>query len=220
MSWESTAAYYEIINREINKKLGSVHSGKIIVYSFDFEEIEKLQHQGDWESLKKLLSDAAQKLEYAGSDVILICTNTMHKIFDDVASSVSCPMIHIADATAEEIKKLNLSKVGLLGTKFTMEESFYRDRFMSHGIETLIPDEEERETIHRVIYEELVVGIFRDESRSEFIRIIKNLEKRGAEGVVLGCTEIPLLIKQEHVDIPVFDTTRIHAMKAVEFALG
>ncbi len=219
MSWESTAVYYEIINKEINKRLGGVHSGKIVLYSFDFEEIEKLQHEGKWNELTHKLIDAAQKLEKAGAELILICTNTMHKMFDEIASNVSCPMIHIADATAEEIKKMGLSKVGLLGTKFTMEQDFYRERFRQHGIETLIPEPDEREIIHSVIYNELVIGLIRDENRQEFIRIINKLHERGAQGVVLGCTEIPLLIKQEHIDIPVFDTTKIHALKAVELAL-
>ncbi len=219
MSWESSAVYYEIINKEINKRLGGVHSAEIVLYSFNFGEIEKLQHENKWDELTDKLKDVAQKLERAGADVILICTNTMHKLFDDVSASVSTPMIHIADATAEEIKKRGLTRVGLLGTKFTMEQDFYKKRFKKYGIDTLIPDLEERERIHSVIYNELVIGVIREESRQEFVRIIENLHRKGAQGVVLGCTEIPLLIKQEHVKIPIFDTTKIHALKAVEFAL-
>ncbi len=219
MSWESSAEYYRIINEEVNRRLGGVHSAKVILYSFDFAEIEELQHRGEWEKLTQVIIDAARRLENAGAEVLLICTNTMHKMFDQVQENVKIPMIHIADATAEEIKKKGLKKVGLLGTKFTMEGDFYRKRFEKHGIETIIPSEDEREVIHRIIYDELVVGIIRDESRKKYLEIIENLKQLGAEGMVLGCTEIPLLIKQEHVDIPVFDTTRIHALKAVDFAL-
>ena len=219
MSWESSAEYYRIINEEVNRRLGGVHSAKVILYSFDFAEIEELQHRGEWEKLTQVMIDAARRLENAGAEVLLICTNTMHKMFDQVQENVEVSMIHIADATAEEIMKKGLKKVGLLGTKFTMEGDFYRKRFERHGIETVIPSEDEREVIHWIIYDELVVGIIRDESRKKYLEIIENLKQLGAEGVVLGCTEIPLLIKQEHVDIPVFDTTRIHALKAVDFAL-
>ena len=219
MSWESSAEYYRIINEEVNRRLGGVHSAKVILYSFDFAEIEELQHRGEWEKLTQVMIDAARRLENAGAEVLLICTNTMHKMFDQVQENVEVSMIHIADATAEEIKNKGLKKVGLLGTKFTMEGDFYRKRFERHGIETVIPTEDEREVIHRIIYDELVVGIIRDESRKKYLEIIENLKQLGAEGMVLGCTEIPLLIKQEHVDIPVFDTTRIHALKAVDFAL-
>jgi len=219
MSWESSAEYYRIINEEVNRRLGGVHSAKVILYSFDFAEIEELQHRGEWEKLTQVMIDAARRLENAGAEVLLICTNTMHKMFDQVQENVKVPMIHIADATAGEIMKKGLKKVGLLGTKFTMEGDFYRKRFEKHGIETIIPSEDEREVIHRIIYDELVVGIIRDESRKKYLEIIENLKQLGAEGMVLGCTEIPLLIKQEHVDIPVFDTTRIHALKAVDFAL-
>ena len=219
MSWESSAEYYRIINEEVHRRLGGVHSARVVLYSFDFAEIEELQHRGEWEKLTKIMIDAAKKLVNAGAEILLICTNTMHKMFDQVQENVEVPMIHIADATAEEIKGKGLSKVGLLGTKFTMEQDFYKKIFEKHGIETIIPLEEEREIIHRIIYNELVVGIIRDESRNQYLKIIENLKSRGAEGVVLGCTEIPLLIKQEHVDIPVFDTTRIHALKAVDFAI-
>ena len=219
MSWESTAEYYRIINQEVNRRLGGVHSARVLIYSFDFEEIEELQHKDEWRKLTELMIDAAQRLENAGADVLLICTNTMHKMFDDVAKNVGVPMIHIADAAAEEIKRKGLRKVGLLGTKFTMEQDFYKERFRMHGIETIIPEEDERKVVHEIIYKELVVGVIKDESRRKYIDIIENLKRRGAEGVVLGCTEIPLLIKQEHVDIPVFDTTYLHALKAVDFAL-
>lgn len=219
MSWESSAEYYRIINEEVNKRLGGVHSAKIVLYSFDFAEIEKLQHKGAWKQLSRIMVDSAQKLVSAGAEILLICTNTMHKVFDQIQENVRVPIIHIADATSEEIKNKGLSRVGLLGTKFTMEQNFYKKRFEKHGIEIIIPFEDEREIIHRIIYEELVVGIIKDESRKQYVKIIESLKSRGAEGVVLGCTEIPLLIKQKHVDIPVFDTTRIHALKAVDLSL-
>ena len=219
MSWESSAEYYRIINEEVNKRIGGVHSAKVVLYSFNFAEIEELQHREEWEKLTRIMIDTAKKLVKAGAEILLICTNTMHKMFDQVHENVEVPMIHIADATAEEIKKKGLSRVGLLGTKFTMEQDFYKKRFEKHGIETIIPLEEEREIIHKIIYDELVVGIIKEESRKQYLKIIENLKNRGAQGVVLGCTEIPLLIKQEHVDLPVFDTTRIHALKAVDLAL-
>jgi len=220
MSWESSLEYYRIINETIKEKLGELHSVKCILYSFDFAEIEKLQHKGNWEKLTELMIDAAQKLEKAGAEFIVLCTNTMHKMADDIQNNANIPILHIADTIAEKIVKKGLKRIGLLGTRFTMEEDFYKKRLKEkHGIEVVIPDNEEREIIHNVIYNELCLGIIKDSSKERFKNIIKNLITRGAEGVILGCTEIPLLVKQEGVEIPLFDTTTIHAKSAVEFAL-
>lgn len=219
MSWESTLEYYRIINETVKEKLNKLHSAKIIMYSVDFEEIELLQHKGKWDELTSLMIEIAQRLEKAGADFIVICTNTMHKVAEDVEKSVEIPLLHIVDVTAEKIKAKGINKVGLLGTRFTMEDNFYRDRLRKHGIEAIIPSEKEREIVHSVIYNELCLGVIKESSREKFKEIIKNLAKRGAEGVILGCTEIPLLIKQEDVDLPLFDTTEIHAKASVDFAL-
>lgn len=220
MSWESSLEYYRITNKIVKEKLGEPHSCKSIMYSVDFAEFEKLQHEGKWEVLTSKMIDVAKKLEKAGADLILICTNTMHKMATDVQKNIEVPLLHIADATAEEIKANNMNKVGLLGTKFTMEQDFYKGRLKEkHGIDVVIPNEKEREIVHNVIYKELISGIIKEESREEFREIINNLKKNGAEGVILGCTEIPLLIKDEDSDISVFDTTMLHSKKAVEFAL-
>ena len=190
------------------------------MYSFDFAEIEELQHAGKWDELTKLMINAAKKLETAGSELILICTNTMHKMAEDIEANINIPLVHIADAVAEEIKKSGLKTVGLLGTKFTMEQNFYRSRIeKKFNIKVIIPNDYERQIVHDIIYNELVVGRIIESSKEEFKKIIKNLELNGAEGVILGCTEIPLLIKQEDCDIPIFDTTTIHAKAAVEMAL-
>lgn len=220
MSWESSLEYYRITNKIVKEKLGEPHSCKSIMYSVDFGEFEKLQHEGKWEVLTSKMIDVARKLEKAGADLILICTNTMHKMAKDVQKNIEVPLLHIADATAEEIKANNMNKVGLLGTKFTMEQDFYKGRLKEkHGIDVVIPNEKERELVHNVIYKELISGIIKEESREEFREIINNLKKNGAEGVILGCTEIPLLIKDKDSDIPVFDTTMLHAKKAVDLAL-
>ncbi|QTL97503.1 amino acid racemase [Iocasia frigidifontis] len=220
MSWESSLEYYRIINEAVKKKLGEPHSCKSVMYSVDFAEYEKLQHKGKWELLTSKMIDVARKLEKAGVDLILICTNTMHKMAADVQKSITVPLLHIADAAAEEIKAKNMNKVGLLGTKFTMEENFYKERLKEkYGIDVVIPDAQEREVVHNVIYKELISGIIKEESRDKFRKIIKNLKKNGGEGVILGCTEIPLLIKNEDSEIPIFDTTMLHAKKAVDFAL-
>ena len=220
MSWESSAEYYRIINEMVKEKLGGLHSAECILYSVDFEEIEKLQHDGKWEDLTKLMKKFAKKLEAAGAEFILICTNTMHKMAEDVQANIGIPLFHITDATAEKIHENGFGKVGLLGTKFTMEEDFYRKRLkLKHNIEVLVPADNERELIHEIIYDELCVGIIRDSSRKKFKEIIRNLSSRGAEGIILGCTEIPLLINEKDVDIPLFDTMTIHAKSAVEFAL-
>ena len=219
MSWESTLEYYKIINELVSKKLGGLHSAKCLLYSFDFEEVAEKQGAGKWDELGEMLGNVAGNLEKAGADFVLICTNTMHKVAEEVRKKISIPLISIIDVTAEEIKKKGSRKVGLLGTLFTMEDGFYSEQFTKHGIETVIPKREEREFIHNVIFNELCKGIFKDESKKKFLEIINGLIKKGAEGIVLGCTEIPLLIKQEEVEVPVFDTTEIHSRKAVELAL-
>jgi aspartate racemase len=221
MSWESTSEYYRIINERIRELMGGLHSGKIVMYSFDFAEIEQLQTSGRWSDAAGALIDAALLLGRAGADFIVICTNTMHKVADAVQNAVPIPVIHIADAVAERIKELEVNKVGLLGTAFTMEEDFYRARLaVEHGIETIIPDEDDRTTVHRVIYDELCVGEIRLQSKLSFQAIIERLVSRGAGGIVLGCTEIPLLVAGLDVDVPLFDTTEIHAAKAAEMAVS
>jgi aspartate racemase len=220
MSWESSQEYYRIINEEANHKLGGFHSAKSILFSVDFSEVEKLQHENRWEELTELMIHAASSLEIAGADFILICTNTMHKMADDVQKSIKIPLLHLVDVTGELIKQDGLTKVGLMGTKFTMEQDFYKGRLTDRfGIEVLIPDEQEREFIHHVIYNELCLGKIDRDSKDRFIEIICNLVERGAEGIILGCTEIPLLVTHKDVPIPVYDTTTIHAKAAVRFAL-
>jgi len=220
LSWESSAVYYRIINELVRDKLGGTHSAKSIMYSVDFSEFEQLQHQGDWDKLTELMIDAGTRLKNGGADFIVICTNTMHKTADAVENQVGIPLLHIADAAAIEVKKMGLRKVALLGTRFTMEQDFYKARLLEkHGIEVIIPDRDERKMIHSVIYDELVLGKVLDSSREAFVKIIGHMNSIGAEGVVLGCTEIPLLISQKDSAIPVFDTTRLHALAAVEFSL-
>lgn len=220
MSWESSLEYYKIINETTKNKLGGLHSAKSLMFSFDFHEIEELQNKGDWQSATEMMIKAAGDLEKGGAEMLLICTNTMHKMADEVAASVSIPLLHIADTTAQVIRAQGLKKVALLGTKFTMEEDFYKGRLEErYGIAVVVPDETDRQIIHDIIYSELCLGEIKETSRQSYLSIIKKLEAAGAEGVILGCTEIPLLVKQADVDIPVFDTTRIHAEAAVEFAL-
>jgi len=220
MSWESSIEYYRIINQTVNERLGGVHSAKSLMYSFDFADIEALQRDGDWDQMTQEMINAAQTLEQGGADLLVICTNTMHRMADDVQAAVSIPLLHITDATAQAIKAQNIDTVGLLGTRFTMEGDFYRMRLEEkHGLTVLIPPETERETVHRVIYEELVKGEIRESSQNAYIKIIEGLHTRGAQGVILGCTEIPLLVKQSDVSIPIFDTTTIHAQAAVDWAL-
>ena len=221
MSWESSAVYYELINKKVKQLLGGFHSCKSIMLTVDFAEIEKLQHEGNWAALDKMMADAAKRLEAVGADIVVLCTNTMHLCSEAIKQSISIPFLHIAEATAQEIQKQGIKKVALLGTKFTMEKDFYKSILINDfKIEVLIPSEEEREIVHNVIYNELVQGVIKDESREQYKTIIHNIEHQGAEGVILGCTEIPLLISQADVNIPVFDTTKIHAEKAVEWALG
>ncbi|OXB06463.1 aspartate/glutamate racemase family protein [Flavobacterium pectinovorum] len=220
MSWESSSLYYQIINRTTQEKLGGVHSAKCILYSVDFNEIALLQKEGNWEKLGELMVEAAQSLEKGGADFIVLCTNTMHKLSDEIEASVSIPLIHIGDAAAQKIKEKNFKKVGLLGTSFTMEQDFFKGRLLNrHQIETIIPDETQRAAIHRIIYDELVKGIVNNESRNIVLEIISDLIDKGAEGIILGCTEIELLINNEFTTAELFNTAEIHAKKAVEFAL-
>ena len=220
MSWESTALYYRWINELVREKLGGLHSAKIAMYSVDFQEIEELQHSGEWDATGKILSPAAKQIENAGADFLLICTNTMHKVAPQVEAAIDIPLLHLADATANRIKADGIKNIGLLGTRFTMEQDFYAGRLRDeHGLNVILPSSAEREIVHRVIYEELVVGVVRDESRREYLRIMDGLRAQGAEGVIEGCTEIVMLVQQEHTDIPLFDTTAIHAQAAVEMAL-
>lgn len=221
MSWESSAVYYDIVNKSVKERLGGFSSCKCLMYSVDFSEIETLQHQGNWEKLNDLMADAATRLYKGGAEIIVLCTNTMHLCSEAIIKSVPIPFLHIADAAGEAIQSKNLQKVGLLGTKFTMEKDFYKRILIEkYGIKTIIPNEKEREEIHRIIYEELVLGEIKDDSRETYKTIIKNLQNEGAKGVVLGCTEIPLLISKGDVEIPIFDTTKIHAQKAVEWAVS
>jgi len=220
MSWESSQVYYQIINQQIKERLGGFSSAECLMYSVDFAEIEALQHKGDWNALNLKMADVAQKLYKGGADIIILCTNTMHLCSEAIIEAVPIPFLHIADAAGTEIQSKKLEKVGLLGTKFTMEENFYTGRLKeTFDIEAILPDEDEREQIHSVIYNELVLGKIEDSSREVYKGIIKNLQNRGAEGVILGCTEIPLLISANDVEIPIFDTTTIHAKKAVDWAL-
>jgi len=220
MSWESTREYYRIMNEEIRKRLGDSHSCKCILYSVDFAEIGKLQHRGAWEELTSRMISIAGKLESAGAEMLLICTNTMHAMADRVQASLKIPLIHIADTVAEEIKNRGMQKVGLLGTRFTMEQDFYRVRLKEKfGIEVIIPEEGERDKIHTIIYKELIAGVINKDSKEIYLKVIQKLVSNGAEGVILGCTEIPLLITGKDTDIPLFDTTLLHAIKAVGLAL-
>ncbi|WP_297418423.1 aspartate/glutamate racemase family protein [Clostridium sp.] len=221
MSWESTLEYYRIINETVKLRLGGLRSAKCLMYSVDFEIIERLQHENKWDELTDIMVDIAKKLKDVGADFIVICTNTMHKMAGDIEEKAQIKVLHIAEAVGKEIIKRKIKKVGLLGTSFTMEQDFYKkvlkDKF---NIDVIIPSAKEREIIHKVIYDELCKGIINKESKDEYIKIINELVLNGAEGIVLGCTEIPLLIKQEDVDIPIFDTTTIHSVFAVEFALA
>ncbi|MBJ8107841.1 MULTISPECIES: aspartate/glutamate racemase family protein [Bacillus cereus group] len=219
MSWESSVEYYRIINKEVKNKLGGLHSAKCLLYSVDFEEIERFQADGKWEEAGKLLGDVAYSLEKGGADFIVICTNTMHKVIDYVEEKINIPILHIADATANQIKKSNLHTVGLLGTKYTMEQDFYKARIKSNGIKVLVPNNSEREMINKVIYEELCLGNIEQSSRDYYKKVITNLVDNGAEGIILGCTEIGLLVKQEDSEVPLFDTTEIHAIESVKKAL-
>lgn len=219
MSWESTVTYYQIINKTINRKLGGFHSAKIFLYSVDFDEIEKCQATGDWKKSADILSQAAKNLEIAGVDFIVICTNTMHKVAPQIQSRINIPIIHIAEETANELKQQHITKVALLGTKYTMTQDFYKEKLESAGIKVLVPDESSIEFVNDVIFNELCLGIISETSKEKFRNIIENLSKQGAQGVILGCTEIGMLISQKDTNLPVFDTTLIHAAKAARLAL-
>ena len=221
MSWESTVPYYRQINEAIKQRLGGLHSAKIILYSVDFHEIEQLQRAGDWEAAGIILAGAARSLETAGAAFLVLCTNTMHKVASSIEAAVTIPLFHIADPTAVEIKRAGHSTIGLLGTRFTMEQAFYRERLSAgHGLQVIVPDTEDRETIHRIIYEELCLGVVKFESRNEYRRIMRSLASQGAQAIILGCTEISLLVNQQDSEIPLFDTTAIHARAAAEEALS
>lgn len=220
MSWESSVEYYRIANELVRDRLGGVHSARILLDSIDFGEMEELQAAGRWEEAGALLAERARALEAGGAEFVVLCTNTMHKVAGAIEDAVSIPLLHIADATAAAIRAAGVRRVGLLGTAFTMEQEFYRDRIASYGIEVEIPGESDRATIHRVIYDELVRGIIRDESRAAYQEVIAELVDRGAEGIILGCTEIELLIGPQDSPVPVFPTTRIHVGAAVEYAFA
>ena len=220
LSWQSSLEYYRIINEVVRQKLGGLHSARIVMHSFDLAEMAALQQEGDWESIGKVIIAAARQLEAAGANLLVICTNTMHKVADEVQKDIRIPLLHIADATAEQVRAAGLKKVGLLGTKFTMEEDFCKGRFVEkHGLEVIVPDDSERQIVNRIIYSELCVGQVKPSSKEEFCRIIRNLIAGGAGGIVLGCTEIYLLVNQGDVQVPAFDTTRILAESAARFAL-
>ena len=220
MSWESTVGYYREINEGVKRRLGGLHSAKIVLYSVDFEPIEKLQHSGDWDTTGNMLADAARSVEAGGADFLLICTNTMHIVADQVERAVSIPLLHIADATAEVLVHDGVKKIGLLGTAFTMEQEFYKGRLSKkYGLDVIVPDAEDRKLVHRIIYQELCLGRIDQNSKREFLRIVNKLTEMGSEGVILGCTEIGMLIGQEDTDQTLYDTTKIHAAKAVEWAI-
>ncbi len=217
MSWESSAEYYRIVNEAVKARLGGLHSAQCLLYSVDFAEIEQLQHSSQWDEAGQIMADAARRLEHGGADFIVLCTNTMHKLASFIEQAVSIPLIHIADPTAAAIQQAGLQRIGLLGTAFTMEQDFYRARLTDQfGLEVLIPEADERAIIHRVIYDELVLGIVKDELRMAYQRVIAHLVARGAQGIILGCTEIMLLIAPEDCSVPTFDTTTLHAVAAAD----
>jgi aspartate racemase len=220
MSWESTAEYYRMVNQFTRARLGGLHSAKCVLYSVDFAEIERLQVEGRWSEAGEVLAHAARSVAAAGADILLLCTNTMHKVADQVAAAVTIPLVHLADATADAVRAAGLRRIGLLGTAFTMEQDFYRGRLQSRGLDVRVPDGEGRRIVHRVIYEELCVGIVREESRAAYRSVIGDLVAGGAEGIVLGCTEIELLVRAEDSPVPLFPTARLHAEAAVARALA
>ena len=221
MSWESTVPYYRIVNETVKQRLGGLHSARVVLYSVDFDEIERLQHSDQWTVAGERLADAARAIERAGAECVVLCTNTMHKVAPQIEAAVRIPLLHIADATAAEIKSAKVSTVGLLGTRFTMEQGFYKDRLQrDHGLRVVIPHADDRAVVHRVIYEELCLGNVVDASRGEYRRVMDDLVRQGAQAIILGCTEITLLVQAADSAVPLFDTTRIHARKAAEWALG
>lgn len=219
MSWESTATYYKIINETVKEKLGGLHSAKCILYSVDFQEIEECQANGNWEKSGEILGEAAYNLEKAGADFIVICTNTMHKVVNQVKEKISVPILHIAEMTAEKILEKGLKNIALLGTKYTMEQDFYKSKLIEKGINVIIPDKNDIETINEVIYDELCLGTINFNSKKKFLEIVDKLRSKGAEGIILGCTEIGLLIKNEDTDVPLFDTAIIHAEQAAMYSI-
>jgi aspartate racemase len=219
MSWESTLEYYRIMNEIISEKCGGLHSAKCIIYSVDFEEIKILMDQNRWEEITSIMIDYAQKLELTGADAVLICTNTIHKIVSEVQNKIGIPLLHIADTTGKVIEEQGINKIGLLGTSFTMEEDFYKDRLLEYGIKTIIPNKDDCEFVNKVIFEELCLGEVKQSSKNRFIEIAEDLARRGAGGIVLGCTELPMILEAEGSSIPLFDTARIHIEAAIEYAL-
>jgi aspartate racemase len=220
MSWESSIEYYRIINEKVKEKAGGLHSAKSVMVSVDFYDMELLQREGRWDEATQEMIKTARQVEKGGADFLVICTNTMHKMADEVQNSISIPLLHIADATGEQITAAGLKKIGLLGTGFTMEEDFYKGRLArKHGLEVLVPEKAERDLVHKIIYEELVLGIIKPASQAAYSKVMEGLVARGAQGIILGCTEIGLLVKQEDSRVPLYDTTRIHAEAAVDFAL-
>lgn len=221
MSWESTVDYYRSINQGVKKALGGLHSAKIVLYSVDFESVEKMQSSGDWAGAANLLIDAAKNIQIAGADFLLICTNTMHKVAPQIEAAIDIPVLHIADATAQALESAGIKTVGLLGTAFTMEQDFYKGRLTAqYGLRVLTPNESDREIIHNVIYDELCLGKQQPDSKAEYLRIVDDLANQGAQAVILGCTEIGMLIKQCDTNVRLFDTTEMHGLKAVEYALA
>lgn len=221
ISWESSMLYYRILNETVKERLGGYHSANCLMYSFDFDIIQHLQHRDEWDKLTDLMIDAAKRLETAGADFVIICANTMHKMADEVQQQIKIPILHIADVLVEKIKRQGITKVGLLGTRFTMEHAFYKDRLQKkHGLDVLIPNEAQRKVIHDVIFNELVKGIVSPSSKEKYIHIISSLQQQGARGIISGCTEFHLLVQQNDCTLPLFDTTKIHAKAAVDYAIS
>lgn len=220
MSWESTVPYYQLVNERVRDRLGGLHSAKLLLHSVDFAEIERMQQDGDWDTAGAVLADVASRLQDAGAEAIVLCTNTMHKVAPQIEDAVAIPLLHIADATAERIRTAGVGRVALLGTRFTMEQDFYRSRIEAAGLEVVVPGAAARERIHRVIYDELCLGVIREDSREDYLRIIDELVDDGAEGVILGCTEIGLLVHPGDTAVPAFDTTAIHAEAAADWAMA
>jgi len=220
MSWASTALYYRLVNEDVRERLGGFHSARLVLASVDFADVEAMQVAGDWDAAGALLADEARRLESAGAECVVLCTNTMHRVAEAIEAAVGIPLIHLADVTADAVRAAGLDRVALLGTRFTMEQPFYADRLRSHGLDVLVPEGDDLTLVHDVIYDELVLGVVRDGSRAAYVDVVRRLVDRGATGVVLGCTEIELLIGPDDVDVPVFATTALHARAAVDFALS
>ncbi|MEM7051058.1 MAG: aspartate/glutamate racemase family protein [Acidobacteriota bacterium] len=220
MSWESTELYYRVLNQGVKARLGGLHSASLVLVSVDFHDVERLQVAGRWREAGELLAAAAARVEAAGAEILLLCTNTMHRVADAVAAQISIPLLHLADATADRVEAAGLRRVGLLGTRFTMEQAFYRDRLAARGLEVMVPEAADRELIHRVIYDELCLGKVRRESRQAYLEVIARLARGGAEGIIAGCTEITLLVSPDDLSLPLFDTARLHAEAALDWALA